>query len=220
MLQPTIDQYLLSPCLLIIDELNMMYRDYEIPKLKEIADKKFNEMDITAKLGYYFTHMVHYTIGDGGSKGVKINHDLYIESKEFKIEIKIAKNWKGTCGSYSASKTWKEYQDDFDWLMNEIDGGNKGKVAFVIGWFNCTKSLAQLIQLGTGKGGHPLVNEERLRYFPFLYRPNIPTYTADLQYDYSAAYTQERLNLIGRKGEYSCIFFGNEKDCFHIACYY
>lgn len=60
-----------------------------------------------------------------------------LSQKKFKIEVKYLKNWKGTSGKYSASKTWKEYQDDFDWLLTEIDNGNKGKVAFIFGWFNC-----------------------------------------------------------------------------------
>ena len=174
-MEPRIDQYLLSTCLFIIDDLNTSYQNYSKKDLKEIADTKFNEMDPIVRIGYPFKQMVQYTVGEG-YKGVskKVNHDLYIETKKFKVEVKYLKNWKGTSGKYSASKTWREYQDDFDWLLSEMDNGNKGKVAFILGWFNCVSSLSKIVQLGIGRGGHPLVNESRLCYFPFLYRPRIP----------------------------------------------
>ena len=220
-MKQNIEDYLHSICLLIIDEFNISYKNYENKDLKSIADIKFNEMDIAARIGYYFPQMAHYTISDGGKKGVKINHDLFIESKGFKIEIKTPKNWKTPYGTRTASKNWSVYQNDFDWLFSEIDKGNKGKVAFLIAWFNCVDSLAQMIQLGASSGSHPLVNEERIQYFPFLHRPTIPTHTADLRYDYdSAANVEFKLNLIGRQGIYNCKFYGSKEDCFHIACYY
>ena len=43
--------------------------------------------------------------------------------------------------------------------MDEIDSDKAGKVAFVIGWFNCVDSFSQLIQLGTGNGAYPLADE-------------------------------------------------------------
>ena len=85
---PSISQYLLSTCLYTIDELNEQYGRLTKEELKSIADDKFNEMDITVRLGYPFKQMVHYTVGDAKPKGSKVNHDLYVESKEFKIEIK------------------------------------------------------------------------------------------------------------------------------------
>ena len=93
---------------------------------------------------------------------------MYAESKDFKIEIKYLKNWKSTLGTNSASKTWGEYQKDFDWLIEEIEKGYEHKRVFVIGWFNCVDSITQYLQLGSGTGSKPLVNEERLAYFPFL----------------------------------------------------
>jgi len=92
MKEPAINQYLLSTCLFIIDELNEQYSNLSREELKSIADDKFNEMDITVRLGYPFKQMVHYTVGDGKG-GRKVNHDLYVESKDFKIEIKYLKNW-------------------------------------------------------------------------------------------------------------------------------
>lgn len=82
-------------------------------------------------------------------------------------------------------------------------------------------SLSKIIQLGIGSGGHPLVNESRLCYFPFLHRPKIPTYSSDLEYNYGLAYQKLPYSPIGyKKEEYHCMFLGNEKDCFHFAIYF
>lgn len=210
MKKPTISQYLISTCLFIIDELNEQYAGLSKEELKHIADIKFNEMDITVRLGYPFRQMVHYTVGDGNKKSSKINHDLYIESKDFKIEIKYLKNWKTNAGTSTNKKNWIEYQKDFDWLMEEIEIGYKHKRAFVIGWFNCVDSIAQLIQLGEGKGSKPLINEEKVAYFPFLKKLKAPTHTADLAYIYDSAYKELSLNLIGEyTPDCNCIFLGN-----------
>ncbi len=222
MKRPTIDQYLLSTCLFIIDELNELYSNCTKEELKAIADEKYNEMDITVKLGYPFRQMIHYTVGDFSKKGPKSNHDLYVETKDFKIEVKYLKNWtSGTGKTKSASKTWGEYQKDFDWLIEEIQAGNKNKRAFVIGWFNCVKSFSQYMQLGMGAGSHPIINEERVAYFPFLRKLKAPTYTTDLVYNYECAYKELSLNLIGETSpNCNCLFLGNEKDTFHFAIYY
>ena len=129
MKRPTIDQYLVANCLYIIDEFNILYKGYSQEKLKEEADKKYNEMDITVRLGYPFKQTVHYTVGEGVKKGEeqKINHDLYIEQNDFKIEVKFLKNWKSTANTWAVSKIWDVFQQDFDWLMDEIDLGNKGR---------------------------------------------------------------------------------------------
>ncbi len=220
MREPTIAQYLLSTCLFTIDELNEQYRKLTREELKRIADIKFNEMDITVRLGYPFKQIVHYTVGDK-EKRTKINHDLYVEAKDFKIEIKYLKNWKSTSGGNSNSKSWNEYQRDFDWLIEEIENGKKNKRAFVIGWFNCVDTISQYIQLGAGRGSKPLVNEERLAYFPFLRKLKSPTYTCDLSYNYERAYKELSLDLIGEKNpNCNCLFLGNEKDVFHFAVYY
>ncbi len=221
-MKPALEQYLLSTCLFIIDELNITYRDFDKNKLKKVADEDFNEMDITVKLGYPFRQLAHYTMGERGkNKAEKINHDLYIRSKGFKVEVKYLKNWETSYGTRSVSKTWKEYQTDFEWVFNEIDRGNKGNVAFVIGWFNCVNSFSKLMQLGAGCGSNPLVNESRLCYFPFLYKQNVPAHTIDLVYNYKMAYRELLINPTGHaKEEYNCMFLGNEEDCFHFVIYY
>ncbi|CEK33591.1 hypothetical protein UMC2_08411 [[Clostridium] sordellii] len=219
---PTIDQYLISTSLFIIDEFNEKYNLIRNNKteLKKIADEQFNEMDICVRVGYPFRNMVHYTVGDSKKDKCKSNHDLYIESKYFKIEIKYLKNWKSENGTYSASKTWKEYQADFDWLEEEIKE-NKGKRAFIIGWFNCVDKFSQLVQLGSGKGSKPLVDEHKFVYFPFLRKLRSPAITTDLEYDYTVAYKSERLKSIGiEKSNIDYMFLGNENDVFHFAIYY
>jgi len=221
MKKPTISQYLLSTCLFTIDELNEQYGGLSKEELKQIADDKYNEMDITVRLGYPFKQTVHYTVGDGKKNGSKVNHDLYVESKDFKIEIKYLKNWKSNSGTNSVSKTWAEYQKDFDWLIEEIEKGYKHKRAFVIGWFNCVDLITQYLQLGSGAGSKPLVNEERLAYFPFLRKTKVPTYTSDIVYNYDRAYGELSLDLIGETNpNCNCLFLGNEDDVFHFAVFY
>ena len=160
---PTIDQYLVANCLYMIDEFNMLYKGWDKPELKIEADEKFNEMDITVRLGYPFKQNANYTAGESGrlKKAQKINHDLYIGQRDFKIEVKYLKNWISSANTRAASKNWSVFQQDFDWLMDEIDNGKAGKVAFVIGWFNCVDSFSQLIQLGTGSGAYPLADERK-----------------------------------------------------------
>jgi hypothetical protein len=217
---PSISQYLISTCLLVIDEMNESYKGKSKEELKKIANEKFNEMDITVRLGNPFGHMVHYSVGDKGNKN-KNNHDLFIESKDFIIEVKFPKNWKSGANTSSNSKGWSEYQKDFDWLISEIDAGNKHKRAFVIGWFNCAKYFSQLIQLGSSSGSKPFSNELRTMYFPFLKKNKVSAFASDLEYNYSWAYKEIPMNLIGNyTGEYNCIFLGNDKDCFHFAIYY
>ncbi len=224
MLEPSIDLYLIANCLCIIDEFNIMYAGHDKKALKKEADEKYNEMDIAVKIGYLFKQTAHYTVGESKRNKIvkKINHDLYIEQHDFRIEVKYLKNWLSSSDTRSASKTWDVFQNDFDWLMDEIDANGNGKVAFVIGWFNCVDSISQLIQLGKGSGAYPLVDEKKLAYFPFLERAKEPTRTKDLKYNYSTyAYKKTQINHIGtRKGEYNCIFLGNEDDYFHFAIYY
>lgn len=229
-LNPTIDQYLLSTCLFIIDEFNDMYSLTDNMELKRIADEEYNEMDICVRIGYPFRNMVHYTVGDGKNRKIKdeneeqiknkINHDLYVKSKDFKIEVKYLKNWSSERGNKSASKNWKEYQQDFDWLHNEIKQGNKGKCAFVIGWFNCVDKFSTLMQLGCTPGGKPKYDPYKATYFPFL-KTLGAVYTQDLEYLYSKAYKSVSIDLAEEmEEEYNCLFLGNEQDRFHFAIYY
>lgn len=182
-------------------------------------------MDIIVRLGYPFKQNAHYTAGESGriKKAQKINHDLYIGQRDFKIEVKYLKNWISSANTRAASKSWSVFQQDFDWLMDEIDNGKNGKVAFVIGWFNCVDSFSQLIQLGTGNGAYPLADERKLAYFPFLIKKdeNAPKQTKNLTYDYVNAYTESPVRISSeRKGKYRCMFIGEKDDKFHFALYY
>lgn len=221
---PSITEYLIATCSLIIDEFNEQYSNSSELELKKIADNDFNEMDLVVRIGYPFRNLVHYTTslmrGDKDSEA-KGNHDLVIKQKDFVIEVKYLKNWQSSAGSTTSSKKWSEFQKDFDWLFDAIDKGNKNKRAFIIGWFNCVDCIARCIQLGEGGGSHPVVKEEKLAYFPFLRKMSVPTKTKDLQYDYQLAYETQRVNLIGRTGtDYQCLFIGKPNDKFHFAIYF
>ena len=174
-------------------------------------------------MGYPFKQNAHYTVGENSrtKKSQKINHDLYVEPHDFKMEVKYLKNWKSSSDTRSVSKNWNVFQQDFDWLMDTIDMDRNGKTAFVIGWFNCVESFSQLMQLGVGAGAYPLVDEKKLSYFPFLMRSREPARTKDLKYNYDLSYKVQTINHVGiRKGGYNCMFLGNESDCFHFAIYY
>lgn len=216
---PSIEKYFLSTCLFAIDEFNEMYKLLSRDELKEIADNEYNEMDICVKIGSPFKNL-YYTIGDGKKGKIKVNHDLYIKSKDFKAEVKYLKNWTAGNGGKCASKSWMEYQDDFDWLEDELKK-NKGRRAFIIGWFNCVDKFSQLIQLGGTKGGKPLVDENKLIYFPFLKRLSKPTHTKDLVYNYDFSYEEMKVKLKGRRrNSMHCMFLGSKDDTFHFAIYY
>ena len=105
--------------------------------------------------------------------------------------------------------------------IKEISKGNKHKRAFVIGWFNCVESISQYLQLGSSVGSNPIINEERVAYFPFLRKLKAPTYISDLVYNYESAYKELSLNLIGNSNpNCNCLFLGNEKDVFHFEIFY
>ena len=100
MKKPEIEQYLLISCSLIIDELNEQYKDVfnsDNPKqtLKLSVNEKFSETDLTMRLGHPFRQMVHYNVVDSHLlEGEKKNHDLFIENKGFKVEVKFPKTGK------------------------------------------------------------------------------------------------------------------------------
>lgn len=223
MKKPSIIQYLLSTCLFTIDELTELYGSVPEDKRRVVADKKFNERDIEVRLGYPFRHMVHYEIQNntGKKNGIKINHDLYVESKDFEIEIKYLRRFESERGTPSNRQPWDPVKQDFDWIVEEIKRGNKGKRAFVMGWFNCGDSFANVIQLGASKGTNPKVNADRLVYFPFLNKTADGVRINDLSYNYTNAYEALPINLENEMQEkFECMFLGNETDVFHFAIYY
>jgi hypothetical protein len=210
---PSIDQYLISTCLFIIDEFNERFKNIESKEdLKDIADDGFSEADLTVRLGYPFRQMAKFSMQGPDTR------DIIVESKDFMIEVKFLRNWQSNGGK--ANKiTWAELKKDFDWLFNEIKSGKKGKRAFIIGWFNAVERFSQLVQLGKGKGGFPDIDEGKMRYFPFLNRNG--NKTKDIFYMYPRAYKSLPLFIPGYAEEAAeCMFFGQETDKFHIALYY
>lgn len=221
--KPRIEEYLRIICSIIIDEMNQVYNGYDIEQLKEVSSDDFNEMDLTVLMGYPFRQNARYTGNENKSKSknVKENYDLYIKTRGFKIEVKFLKNYRSESATMSASKNWSVFQKDFNWLMNEIDMNGDGKTAFVIGWFNCVEYFASLLQLGTGHGAYPNVDEKKIGFFPFLMRETFPTKTRDLQYNYLHAYKELTINPIGKHEKiYHCMFLGRPEDKFHFAIYY
>lgn len=80
MREPIIDQYLIADCLFIIDEFNIMYRDYGLEQLKREADERYNEMDMTVRIGYPFKQTAHYTAGE--SNRLKKAQKIYLVCKQ------------------------------------------------------------------------------------------------------------------------------------------
>jgi len=221
MKKPSIMQYLLTTCLFTIDELNGLYGSLSKDELMLVAAQKFNEMDITVRLGYPFRHMVHYESNSGPKKGIKINHDLYVETKEFEIEIKYLRNYDSEFGTKTNRQPWGPIQQDFDWIIDEISRGNKGKRAFVIGWFNFSECFAQAIQLGKTTGKNPSAHRERVALFPFLNKEDGEIKVNSLTYNYETAYDELLVEIQDNPIEnLNCMFLGNESDVFHFAIYY
>ena len=70
---PTIDQYLISNFLFLIDEFNERF-DYVNSKeeLKLIANSGFSEADLTVRLGYLFKQMARFNIQGPDTRNVKV----------------------------------------------------------------------------------------------------------------------------------------------------
>ena len=222
--KPRIEEYLRIICSIIIDEMNQVYNGYDKEQLKEAADENFNELDLTVLMGYPFRHNARYTGNENKSKksNYKGNYDLFIKTRGFKIEVKFLKNWRSEADTLAASKNWKPFLKDFNWLMNEIDTKGKGKVAFIIGWFNCVDYFSSMLQLGTGNGAYPIADENKICFFPFLMRQASPTKTRDLKYNYSYAYKELTVNPIGNHADiFNCMFLGSPEDKFHFdVCHF
>lgn len=227
-----INNYLISNCLLVIDEFNEIYKKFIIEneglkeeekrKLSEelsiIADTEYNEADIVVKLGNQFRNMAHFNMQ---SK----SNDIVLKSKDFIVEVKYLCRYKSrsknqNLNSMANKMTWKEaFVKDWSWLCDEIKGGNKGKRAFLISWFNCYKTFGNIMQLGEGTGKNPLINKDRLKYFPFLnYNGNNIN---NLFYQYSSAYKPLSITVDGYDKESAeCMFFGKKDDILHFAMYW
>ena len=212
--QPTIDQYLISNCLFIIDEFNDRFERIQTKKdLKEIADNGFTEADLVVRLGYPFRQMAKFNMQGPDTR------DIVVDSKDFQIEVKFLRNFTSNYGKTSNKITWKDLDKDFQWLFSEIKKGSKGKRAFVIGWFNSVERFSQIVQLGKGKGKEPDIDEEKRRVFPFI--NSVGSKTKEIFYMYSSAYEPLTVQIPGYPGVgANCMFFGKGTDKFHIALYW
>ena len=218
-----INEYLDMICSLLIDQFNVRYEHYSKEEFKEEANYRYVERDWVYRIGGYFNDLAYYEVRDN-ERG-QSHHDICIPSKDFIIELKYLKNWNSTANSLSASRQWKPYERDLQWLEDELENGKKGKRAFVLIWCNCLEYFGQVMQLGTGPGIKNPVNKERLVYFPFLMNNILATdkiLTRDLVYNYKKNFPcQLDLNTIGKGNiDMECLFLGNENDKLHIAIYF
>lgn len=220
-----IEKYLLSTCLFVIDDFNEQYKDLPIQsvELNEKA-KGYTEADLVVRIGYPFRQMAKFVMQT--SKG-KNNHgggnDIVVESKDFRIEVKYLKTQKSkSLTDTNKSQSWKQINDDFDWLKSEIANQNKGKRAFIIGWFNSTKSFSNQMPLGvsTRIGPNRPVDSEKFIFFPFLNYDTSKKTTDVVSYRYDVAFDAQRVSIPGFSGQLHCLFLGKETDKFHMAIYY
>jgi hypothetical protein len=205
--------------------MNQRY-SLERDKLKEFADRNFSEADLVFLLGFPFKNLASFNMQ--GKSG-----DIEIESLGLIVEVKYLRNTKSGNGNYTNTPNWKDtFEKDFEWLCNNIREGNKGKRAFILGWFNVVDSFSQIMHLGMSNsnkssGWMPEINKDRLSYFPFLNVPSKDSKTRDISYMYSPdIYTSEKyepstIKVEGLFNNYvHCLFVGKKTDKFHFAIYY
>lgn len=221
-----IQNYLLSNCLLLIEEMNQKFKHVSREELKYYADHDFSEADLVFLLSYYFKNLVSFNLK--GRSG-----DIEVKSLDFLVEVKHLRNTKSSGGNYTNTPNWNDtFQKDFDWLCEHIRKGNKGKRAFILGWFNAVESFSQILHLGLSSdnksgGAMPSVNAERMKLFPFLNVPTVNSKTKDVTYMYTTdIYSNDRyepstIKVEGLMNNYvNCLFLGKPTDKFHFAIYY
>ena len=217
-----IENYLLYACLFVIDDFNDKHG--QIPpksmELENVADN-FSEVDLIFRIGFPFGNGARFSTQTARGKNKGFN-DIVIKSKGFGVEVKFLKRYKSNKGNTSSNKIiWKQIKGDFDWLQKKIQEGNKGKFAFIIGWFNSTDRFSQQIQLGGGRGALQKISKEKECYFPFLKYNAETRSTLSESYNYDKAFESIDLLInIKNNEKMSCIFVGKSDDRFHFAIYY
>lgn len=226
MVQRTLEKYLLSTCLFVIDDFNIQYKDLSVrsPELKSEADTCYTEADLVVRLGYPFRQMANFSLKTSKGKDGEFN-DIIVKERDFRIEVKYIRNSKSgnKTAAYSVHRNWDTIEEDLLWLIEEVRKGNKGKRAFVIGWFNSTERFSDQMQLGKGGGRYPVINPERMKYFPFIGYDDKSCLMSTVKYNYSSAYNPISIHLPGlaRDGlSVQCLFLGESEDKFHFAIYY
>jgi len=220
-----IQNYLISNCLLIIEDLNHKFERYEMDEVQMFAVTEFDESDLVFLLAYPFRNLMKVSMQGK-------NEDIKVKSLDFVIEVKYLYATKSSVGNYTNKRSFDEtLRKDFKWLKNEIEMGNKGKRAFVLGWFNTYNTFSNIMQLGKTTGQNPIVNMDKVNYLPFLYTPSRECHVNDIKYRYdgsinesvysSESYKPDTVFIPELKsGKINCIFLGKEKDKFHFAIYY
>ena len=220
-----IQNYLISNCLLIIEELNQRFERYQKDEILKFANIEFNESDLVFLMAYPFRNLMKVSMQGK-------NEDIIIKKLDFIIEIKYLYATKNSTGQYTNKRAFKEvFEKDFSWLVNEVNCGNKGKRAFVIGWFNVFDNFSNIMQLGINSGQNPKINLEKMNYFPFLSIPNKDCTVNDVNYRYQSdatesvysneAYSPYTIPLPDlKRDKINCIFLGKKIDKFHFALYY
>jgi hypothetical protein len=218
-----LSEYLRIFCLSIIDDLNEKHKGVapRSEKLKQIS-KDYSETDFSFRIGYFFRERVTFEQKDSKRESKDVLHghnDIHVPSKDFKIEVKFAKSHKSESGKDDNKLPWDQVIGDFRWLEQEILHDNKGKRAFVIGWFN-TAEINKLIQIGEGGGRHPIVGLDKGLFFPFIDFDTISRRTDTVKINYEKTGEKLKIENPDSCGEMNCIFLGNKEDLFHIALYY
>lgn len=220
----SLDRYLYSTCLFIIDEFNERYKNIPVQssELKFEADICYSEADLVVRLGYPFRQMANFSLKTSKGKESSFN-DIIVRERDFRIEVKFIRNSKGKNGSYNVHYNWTPIEKDLNWLIEEIRNGKKDKRAFIIGWFNSTKHFSDLMQLGEGGGRYPSLNIERMKYFPFIGYDEKTNDLKSVEYDFRCAYSPIQLHLPSLQlsgNSVNCLFLGEPDDKFFFALYY
>ncbi|MTI49675.1 MAG: hypothetical protein FH761_17735 [Firmicutes bacterium] len=218
-----IQNYLISNCLLIIEDLNQKFDRHDSEEIQRFAVSDFDESDLVFLIAYPFRNLMKVSMQGK-------NEDIKVRNLDFTIEVKYLYATKSSAGNYSNKRKFHEsFIKDFNWLIKEIKEGNKGKTAFVIGWFNTYGSFSNIMQLGKNRGKNPQVNIDKIKYFPFLYTPSTECHVNEITYRYSQndsvytseSYSPDTISIPDLKeGKVNCIFLGKESDKFHFAIYY
>lgn len=218
-----INDYLRIFCLSIIDDLNEKHKkvSFRSEDLKKLSSG-YSETDFVFRIGYFFRERVMFEVKESKeeSEGSKLGHvDIYVPSKDFKIEVKFAKSHKSEGGKDDNKLPWKQVIPDFNWLKYGLSHGEKHKRAFVIGWFN-TAELNKLIQIGGDPGQLPTLGLDKGFFFPFISFDSNTRLTNSVKIDYEKVGKELIVEIPDFDGLMNCLFLGNKEDLFHIAIYY
>lgn len=211
-----IKNYYISNCLIIINDLSEYHKDKDNQELKDFADLRFTEADLQMKLCYPLGNMAQLNMQ--GNSG-----DIRIPSKDFITEVKYLRNFNNASNVRNQKLKWDEaFQKNYDWLSSEIKNGNKGKRAFILGWFNTKgRRFSDIMQLGKEIGKNPQINEIRMTYFPFLNYDPKTNKINDISYIYNSHCKELEINIPGfNDDKVTCMFIGEVEDKFHFALYY